>query len=75
MKTQILNLGTVLNKAAQKDINGGVPHQGPNCRCFCHIGAMVQASNCLTLCPDGAIPGVYEGTPSSCFANANYGPN
>jgi hypothetical protein len=75
MKKQILNLGKALNKAAQKEINGGGHQPGPNCRCFCHMGPTVQASNCQTLCPNGDIPGVYEGTPASCFANADYGPN
>ena len=75
MKKQILNLGKALNKEAQKEINGGGPHPGHNCRCFCYIGSIVQTSNCQTLCPNGDIPGIYEGTPASCFANADYGPN
>lgn len=75
MKKQILNLGVALSKTKQKAIHGGGPMPGPNCRCFCHVGTTVQASNYQTLCPNGDIPGLYEGTPPSCFANADYGPN
>lgn len=73
MKKSILSIGKVLNKAAQKEINGGGHNSGPNCRCFCHNDREERVSNsCNSLCPDGDIPGVYEGTPTSCFTGSLY---
>ena len=69
MKKQILNLGTALNKAVQKEINGGGPVEGPNCRCFCYVGGEERSNSCHALCPDGSIPGVESGD-SSCWTGA-----
>ncbi len=54
-----------LNKTAQKRISGGQPIPQPNnCKCFCwNNGAYLHS--CFTFCPDGSIPGLIEGGPSS----------
>ena len=67
MKKQILNLGRVLNRPDQKKISGGQPLPNPDCKCFCYSNSIRHTTNCQSLCPDGDIPGVYEGTPASCF--------
>ena len=40
MKKQILNLGKGLNKAEQKQINGGAPGGGPSYAARCYYGNM-----------------------------------
>ena len=69
MKKSILNLGKNLDKIQQKQINGGQPLPDPRCKCFCYLNSTKYTTNCQSLCPNGDIPGVYEGTPASCFGD------
>jgi len=64
MKKQFLNLGKALNKAEQKQINGGGPVEGPNCKCFCYSNGVKTSNSCHSLCLDGTIPGVDSGDPT-----------
>ena len=58
MKKQFLNLGKALNKAEQKQINGGGGVSGTGV-CIDSNGRLYHVSSCDNLCRDGSRPFCY----------------
>lgn len=68
MLKNILNLegAQFLSANEQKSIQGGTPVQPANCSCFCYSGAKKVDAYCSSYCPDGSLPGINVGSPSTC---------
>ena len=68
MLKNIINLEGVqrLSKIEQKNIFGGLPVQPATCKCFCYTGSRKVSAYCYSLCADGSIPGIEEGSTGNC---------
>lgn len=68
MLKNILNLegAQFLSANEQKSIQGGTPVQPANCSCFCYSGPKKVDAYCSSYCPDGSLPGINVGSPSTC---------
>jgi hypothetical protein len=68
MLKNILNLegAQFLSANEQKSIQGGTPVQPANCSCFCFSGHQKVEAYCNAYCPDGSLPGINVGSPSTC---------
>lgn len=68
MLKNIINLDGVqrLSTIEQKNIFGGLPVQPATCACFCYIGNKNVNAYCYSLCPNGSIPGITEGSTGNC---------
>jgi len=73
LEQDIVNISILKFKGAQqlsvneqKSIFGGLPVQPATCRCFCYTSNHKVNAYCYTLCPDGSIPGIEEGSTGNC---------
>lgn len=63
-----------LSKKEQQSVTGGKLQPPANCKCFCYTNGNRHNASCFELCPDGDIPGQYEGNGDNCVPNGGYFP-